>query len=81
MNDYEIKKLGFRKKNKSNSEWEICLEVEPKNYITIRLLKIKDEFIFSGLEIDGDKADKIRKERLTTFELEDIISFIHHICN
>ncbi len=76
MTETAIKKLGFRKKGNNKNEWEIHVEVAPKNYISISLLNFNGEFMFSGVEIDGDKANEVRKEHLKTFDLDEIIEFL-----
>jgi hypothetical protein len=76
MNETQLKKLGFRKKGGSKTEWEVCVEVAPKNYISISILNINNEWMFSGIEIDGEKADEVRREFFNTFEMEEIVNFL-----
>ena len=76
MTEAQLKKLGFRKKNGSKTEWDVCVEVAPKNYITIDIINFTGEWMFSGIEIDGDKADEVRKEFFTSFDMEEIVAFL-----
>jgi hypothetical protein len=76
MNEAQLKKLGFRKKNGNKTELEVCVEVAPRNYISISIVNINSEWHFSGVEIDGEKADEARKENFKTFDLEEIVNFL-----
>lgn len=77
MNPRELKKLGFRPVNKSKFEWEVFVQFDNRNYIGIKIFeKSSGQFIFSGLEVEGKKADVIRKEEFKSFSMDEILQFL-----
>ena len=72
----ELKKLGFRPKQKSKQEWEVTAEVAPRNYISISIYFDQGEATFSGLEIEGDIANEVRKKMFSSFDFEEIEAFL-----
>ena len=77
INDKTLKRLGFRPKAKNRNELEVHVEIKKREYISISILKAGDSWMFSGLEVEGEEADRIRKEELTHFDLEEIIDFLN----
>ncbi len=76
MTEAQLKKLGFRKKGGSKTEFEVCVEVAPRNFISISIINLNNEWHFSGVEIDGEKADDVRREFFNSFDLEEIVNFL-----
>ena len=74
----DLKRLGFRPKKKSPTEYEVHVEIERMNYISISIIKTGEAFQFSGLEVEGEKANEIRKKELKVFSMEEIINFLKH---
>ena len=72
----ELKKLGFRPKKKSFNEWEIDVEVAPRNYISISITLDRGNVLLSGLEIEGAESDRVRKTMFSTFDFEEIKAFL-----
>ncbi|MFT6716614.1 MAG: hypothetical protein ACJA0Q_001258 [Saprospiraceae bacterium] len=76
INDKTLKRLGFRPKAKNKNELEVHVEVSKHEYISISILKSGESWIFSGLEVEGQHADKVRKEELVKYDMEEIINFL-----
>ena len=77
INDKKLKRLGFRPKAKNRNELEVHVEIKKREYISISILKAGDSWIFSGLEVEGEEADRVRKEELIHFDLEEIVDFLN----
>jgi len=77
INDKTLKRLGFRPKAKNRNELEVHVEIKKREYISISILKAGDSWIFSGLEVEGEEADRVRKEELIHFDLEEIVDFLN----
>ena len=76
LNDKALKRLGFRPKAKNRNELEVHVEIKKREYISISLIKDGDSWSFSGLEVEGVEADRIRKEEFINYDLEEIIDFL-----
>lgn len=76
ISSQDLKKLGFKPKLKSANEFEVNVEIERMNYITISIAKTGNHFQFSGLEVEGEKANEVRKKELNLFTMEEIIDFL-----
>jgi hypothetical protein len=77
LNDKILKRLGFRPKGKNSNELEVHVEVSKHEYISISILKTNNTWIFSGLQIEGVQADKIRKEELIHYTMDEIVHFLN----
>ena len=77
LNDKILKRLGFRPKAKNRNELEVHVEVKKREYISISIIKGKDSWSFSGLEVEGPEADRIRKEEFVHYDLDEIIDFLN----
>ena len=70
LNDKILKRLGFRPKAKNRNELEVHVEVSKHEYISINILKSDESWIFSGLKVEGEHADKVRKEELVKYDMK-----------
>lgn len=77
ITDYELKKLGFRSKAKNKNELEVHVEIEKGNYISISIFKDNNIWMFSGLEIEGEASDRVRKSFFTNYSMDEIIDFLN----
>lgn len=77
LSEYDLKKLGFRPKAKNKNEMEVHVEVAKNAYISISIFNQGDNWIFSGLEIEGAAADQIRKDFFTDYSTENILDFLN----
>jgi hypothetical protein len=77
LNDKTLKRLGFRPKAKNRNELEVHVEVKKREYISISIIKGGDSWGFSGLEVEGPEADRIRKEQFVNYDLDEIIDFLN----
>lgn len=72
FNESAFKNLGFRPKSKSKSILQASAEIVPNEYITIELQVQNGEVSFESIEIQGKKADDVRRKYLKTYSLEEI---------
>jgi len=72
FNESTFKKLGFRPKKGEKGILRASAEVARNEFITIDLIISSGEVSFAGMEIDGPKANEIRKEYLNEYSLEEI---------
>lgn len=72
-----LKRLGFRPKRKSKDEYEVSVEIARFNYITLSVVLEKNTVTLSGLEVEGQEADQVRKEMFRTFSFEEIQAFLN----
>ena len=72
FNESTFKKLGFRNKSGSKGIITASAEVVLNQYITVDLDVSSGDVQFAGIEIQGVKADEIRKEYLKTYSLEEL---------
>jgi hypothetical protein len=72
-----LKRLGFRPKQKNKHEMEVHVEVHKREYISISILNNNNSWSFSGLEVEGPRADEIRKQEFITFDIQEILDFLN----
>lgn len=77
LNEKTLKRLGFRPKGKNRNELEVHVEVNKHEYVSISIFKTGNTWSFSGLEVEGERADEIRKEEFTHYDMEEIIDFLN----
>ena len=77
LNSKTLKRLGFKPKSKNYNELEVHVEVVKREYISISILKTGESWSFSGLEIEGERADEIRKEEFQTYSMQEILDFLN----
>jgi hypothetical protein len=77
INDKTLKRLGFKPKAKNRNELQVDVEVSKHEYISISIIKNNDTWSFSGIEIQGEQADIVRKKVFKTFSMEEIIEFLN----
>lgn len=72
FNESSFKNLGFRRKNGCKGILTASAEVASNEYITIDLDVSSSKLILVGVEVEGRKADEIRKKYLKQYSLEEI---------
>lgn len=72
FNESAFKNLGFRPKPKAKGVLEASAEIVQNEYITIQLSVQNGEVAFDSIEIQGKKADDVRRKYLTNYSLEEI---------
>lgn len=73
FNESTFKKLGFRSKQGAKGVISASAEVANNQYITLDLAVLGNEVSFAGIEIQGKEADKIRREYLKKYSLDEIV--------
>lgn len=77
LNFKTLKRLGFRPKAKNKNELEVHVEISKHEYISISIISINNEWSFSGLQVEGENADEVRKTAFSSFKMDEIIDFLN----
>lgn len=72
FNESSFKKLGFRNKKGDKSVITASAEIASNEYVTIDIDVSQAELIVVGVEVEGRKANEIRKKYLKKYSLEEI---------
>tara|TARA_B100001094_G_C17460944_1_gene452766 strand:+ start:45 stop:290 length:246 start_codon:yes stop_codon:yes gene_type:complete len=72
FNESSFKKLGFRNKNGLKGIITASAEIDTNEYITIDIDVSNSELVVAGVEVEGRKANEIRKLYLKKYSLEEI---------
>ena len=72
FNESTFKKLGFTNKRGQKGILEASAEIVYGQYITIELAVENGGVAFAGIEVQGSKADEIRREYLKKYSLDEI---------
>lgn len=72
FNESSFKKLGFRPKNGEKNVLTASAEICPYEYITVELEVRGQDVYFMNLEVQGRKADEVRRQYLSSYSLAEI---------
>jgi len=72
FNESSFKKLGFRNKKGIKGIISASAEIANNEYITIDIDVSNSKLLVAGVEVEGRKADEIRKLYLKKYSMDEI---------